>query len=490
MIVTNRETKDYFFHRRAPKIYRRRKMSVSMSFMSFGRKWGGLILVCAGIAGLFMVNSMLIYDRLNQIDDEVVARRDEWAGSSLSLSMSSNSIKRHLAAIDSLSHRSAATTRHTPKERQLSHATVDKENSIEKHIRRRADKRGPTTRQLFEQDHSPSDTQRIHDFIDSLRDHDFDKRQQRADLSYDIYNCPEDPPPGYPMAWKVLDVLNHWNVDETAVPSTPVYQGLCVFDWNTEQEKATNYRAKEQPFIVRNHPGVMASAERWNTPGYLDKLLGSKPQRSEHGTTNHLMFWRTIAPDQQHLVPKDATFPPGWTPPTDFVNLTYQEWLEKAQNLEENSKGTSQAQKEHFYFRINAFQGLNRFLYDEMPFFDPIRHKEFMANQDPNAFLTVDASEHRGINCRFGQKGLVAEMHFDSTRNFVVLLGGLRRYILAHPNQCKNFDLFDRLHPSGRHSKVNWSDLSSSQNTSGNDQESPLASAMVNEVVMQAGDMM
>lgn len=432
------------------------------------RRWGAMIFVLAGIGGLFAINSLLIYEKLTQVDDEYLAKRpDVW------ISSSSAQTKRHLKAADSGLHQRFSSQQHEHIKQKQNHIrSIDNGDKTEK----------MTMRQLFEQAHPATDTNRILDFVHSLRNADLDK-QQRSDLPYDIYDCPETPPENYPVAWNALDVLDHWNVDDTSVPSSPIYQGLCVFDWTTERKKAEAYRLKELPFIIKNHPGVMATAERFNSPGYLDKLLGDETQRIEHGNSNHLMFWRTISPAQQ----KEAqmTLPPSWRPPTDFQELNYAQWLEKAKTLEEPEK--DHTKEEHWYFRVNAFRQVNKYLYDEMPYFDPDRHEYFETQDHPNAFLTVDADQHRGINCRFGMRGLIAEMHFDSTRNFVVLLGGQRRYILAHPSQCKALDLYDRFHPSGRHSKVNWSDP---QATTEEGKEAPLSSAMVNEVVLQAGDLL
>ena len=75
------------------------------------------------------------------------------------------------------------------------------------------------------------------------------------------------------------------------------------------------------------------------------------------------------------------------------------------------------------------------------------------------------------------------ENHFDGSRNAIVLLGGERRYILAHPNQCENLAILPKGHPSARHSEVDWSDP---------DYEKfpKFKEAKGNEVVLQAGDAM
>jgi len=434
-----------------------------------------------GIGGLFLINSVLMYDKLVQVDDEINSNRGTGHnGRGLSL----------------WQHPPALTT---PKQRVLteyktSKSTTSRSASASK--RHRFVRGTPSSShefkplsvlQKFRQHYPPSDNKRIQKFVHSVRDHDFDKRQ-RNDLPYDVYDCPDQPPVGYPMAWAALDLLDHWGVDDTTLPKTPIFQGLCVFDWETQQTQAEAYREKELPFVVKNHPGVMETTERWMMPGfnYLSDLLKNEPQRSEHGPGNHLMFWRTLSPVQQMQFPEEKN-PDGWEPPTDFVDLSYDNWLEKAKALENDTD--DQTKEEHFYLRLTAFHATNKYLYDELPFFDPERHADYLRANDPNAFLMVDAREHRGINCRFGQRGTIAEMHFDSTRNFVVLLGGQRRYILAHPDQCSNVDLYERIHPSGRHSKVNWSNPTDTDSAS-SDKGPPLSKAKINEVVLQAGDIL
>ncbi len=105
-------------------------------------------------------------------------------------------------------------------------------------------------------------------------------------------------------------------------------------------------------------------------------------------------------------------------------------------------------------------------------------------------FFMVDPKEERGINCRFGMKGIIAENHFDVARNFIVVLRGQRRYILAHPRECENMELYPVSHPSGRHSQVDWStrltnpaDLAKFRL-----EHAKFSQTNVNEVVLQAGD--
>jgi len=105
----------------------------------------------------------------------------------------------------------------------------------------------------------------------------------------------------------------------------------------------------------------------------------------------------------------------------------------------------SMEEREHQYFRVSSDSG-NSWLFDELPFFKPVKN-----------LLLVDPREQKGIHCRFGMRSVIAEAHFDGSRNSVVELAGMRRWILTHPNQCKDMHMLDSSHPSGRHSQVDWS---------------------------------
>ena len=295
---------------------------------------------------------------------------------------------------------------------------------------------------------------------------------QVATLPYDIYDCPQTPPTGYPFAWNLVQILVDWPPDD-ATPHPNLYQGLCVFDYTKDYEKAMNYRQAELPFVVINDPQVHQAVERWNTPGYMESMLSDGPHRCEYSPNNHFMYF--VPPPKSASRRNAAQVPADWKPPTQLTRMQYTEWLKHA-NVTDDQLGPD---KPHWYYRLigcglmgntgNCDRGSSEYLYDELPFFQP-----------KASLYIVEPNEQKGIHCRFGMKGVIAENHFDGSRNAIVVLGGSRRYILAHPNQCDKLALFPKGHPSARHSAVDWSNP--------NLQEFPqFAQAMANEVVLQAG---
>jgi hypothetical protein len=288
-------------------------------------------------------------------------------------------------------------------------------------------------------------------------------------IGYDVHRCPPEIPLHYPYAWNIVDILTAWNPDDTQIPSK-IHQGLCSIDWSdTEQQDiAKTYQQHEVPFLVKNHPEIWKAAERWSHVDYVQSLLGEKAYRNEHSLNNHMMYWKLRKRGTGNK-------PAGWEPPTEDVDLSFADWYAKATALENES---DPVHAEHFYLRLNGVpDGQGEFLYDELPFFLPTPEAE-------GSIFMVEPNMARGINCRLGSKGIIAEMHYDSSRNFILLLGGQKRYILAHPDQCVNVELFPMGHPSARHSAVNWSDPDSWVD----ENHKHFRNAQANEVVLQAGD--
>ena len=140
----------------------------------------------------------------------------------------------------------------------------------------------------------PKDDARSIKFVQETRERNGEYKQiAAAQTPYDIHNCPEDPPEGYPIQWPILEVTANWPTDD-ATPRHDIYQGLCVFDFRTELHKADNYRRAELPFVVRDDPASARTTERWMHPGYLEKLLMGKEdieRRTEYSPNNHFMYW-------------------------------------------------------------------------------------------------------------------------------------------------------------------------------------------------------
>jgi len=283
-------------------------------------------------------------------------------------------------------------------------------------------------------------------------------------------DCPMKPDKNYPKAWRTIDIVSNWGPDDTT-PKELIFQGICIFDYNKpgDVQKAFNYREAELPFVMRDDPEVLKSVERWNDPSYLKSILEGETHRAEYSENNHFMYWNG------GVRAREAARRNGWSPPTKMIEMTYDDWLSKA-NVTDDKLGVDNP---HWYFRLigcgefrNCDKFMSEWLFDDLSFFFP---KETL--------YIVEPKEQKGIHCRFGMKGVIAENHFDGSRNAIALLGGERRYILSHPDECLNLALLPKDHPSGRHSAVDWSNPDLLQYPQFKDAKS-------NEVVLQAGDVL
>ena len=295
-----------------------------------------------------------------------------------------------------------------------------------------------------------------------------------AVLGYDIHNCPAIIPPDYPKTWNSTEILRSWNPNDVTTIPREVYQGLCVFDYETQHDVATIYRDADMPFVIRGDPKVLAVVKRWSNPNHLLDHLSNQMIYTERSPNNHIKYFR-IDPesDVDH-----------WTrPPNDIVMMSFEEWLDlallreatvlndmeimnevielrkrdldrrkmdggevanvafpedDAVELKVDLDTEEEKRLKWYYLRLNGWvedanqKKIDKFLFDEISFFDPRR------KQDHSEFYLVPAEEQNGINCRFGMRGIVAEAHYDGTRNMLAILEGERRYILGHPNQCKD----------------------------------------------------
>ena len=115
------------------------------------------------------------------------------------------------------------------------------------------------------------------------------------------------------------------------------------------------------------------------------------------------------------------------------------------------------AEDEHFYLMTGVEAG-------RLVARNPSRLGQFVSSgsehvlHDQEQLFITNVGANKGIQCRFGMKGVIAEAHYDGGRNMVAMLKGAKRYILNPPSECSMLDIIaDKAHPSYRHSRTDWS---------------------------------
>jgi len=278
-------------------------------------------------------------------------------------------------------------------------------------------------------------------------------------------NCDGPPEPGYPRTAPIKDIIANWNPDAGNWVPERMYEGLCRFDYATQLDQALEYQRAEKPFQLYNVPAMNAVARAWSDPSHLRRRLGattqykceaSNPGGEVNFGANHFMYTNGRA---------------SRNPPIKNVKLSWDDWLDK---VEEGKNKSILDPDSRFYFRFSASSASDSqsgWLFKELPFFQPKK----------NVFF-VEPKAQRGIHCRFGMEGVVAEAHWDGSRNMIAQFHGRRRYVLVDPDNTCDMYLLAKNHPSGRHSEVDWS------NPDGWENFPKFPTMPAHEVVQRPGD--
>jgi len=215
---------------------------------------------------------------------------------------------------------------------------------------------------------------------------------------------------------------------------------------------ATAYRHAEVPFKVYDVPFIDEVSDKWSDD-YLSHVLregGKATRHIERSASNHFMYW-ALKPWKSKLIP-------GYKGPTEIVTeeMDFDQWLQHAQQADHDKtavpKNKDESEKPYYYFMTNAMKGDQSasFVGRDLPVFSKGEKNFFIARPELN----------KGIQCRFGMRGIIAEAHYDSGRNMIGMIKGNKRYILNPPRACKQIDLIgDADHPSFRHSRLDWSNI-------------------------------
>ncbi|KAG7370434.1 cupin-like domain containing protein [Nitzschia inconspicua] len=155
-------------------------------------------------------------------------------------------------------------------------------------------------------------------------------------------------------------------------------------------------------------------------------------------------------------------------PPTRNNDMTFEEWSDHARYADSSRLHPN---RPHFYFQTNVDRQ-ERFVPNDNDDDDKRQHSfvslDLPSFSSPNGtILSPSPQEQNGIQCRFGERGIITALHYDEGRNMIGMITGARRYILLPPNQCSKLSIFtDRDHPLFRHSTLNLGRMMGNQQQS------------------------
>jgi hypothetical protein len=289
----------------------------------------------------------------------------------------------------------------------------------------------------------------------------------------------------YPKLQPLQQLLSKWpqNEDYNITTTTTnnnnnakIQETLQHFDYQNphELQMAKRFRDAELPFKLYNIPDVTAASHKWKDDDYVGRMFGGSPITSssslfgvghpttttitnEHGQTISIPTGHGTAQESRNhyfafYVPKQWDVETmGLAPTRNIQDWNYTTWSQHA--IYADAVRLSH-DKPHFYWQSGVppeerFQSSKHwsFISRDLPIFSTPKEN----------FFVFHVEEQKGIQCRFGERGVVAATHFDSGRNMVAMINGAKRYILSPPNQCSKLGIFrSKRSPIYRHSLLNF----------------------------------
>jgi Cupin-like domain len=282
----------------------------------------------------------------------------------------------------------------------------------------------------------------------------------------------------YPPLAKLETLMQQWPQDEDFVTISPIdgskrtiRETLQHFNYSdpVQLKMATLFRDAELPFKLYGVPDVDAASHKW-TDDYVAAMFG------DHASG---IFERSVVIDKERVPLAKGTAQESRTnyfaffvakawdlaqmglAPTRNNDWSYQTWAQHAVYADAVSLSASQP---HFYWQ-SGVPPEERHL-DKTKWCFISRDLPSLSSAEEN-FFVFHVQEQKGIQCRFGERGVVAATHFDGGRNMVAMLKGAKRYILSPPNQCSKLGIFtEKRSPIYRHSLLNFGHIPHLRNAS------------------------
>jgi len=269
------------------------------------------------------------------------------------------------------------------------------------------------------------------------------------------------PPPAseYPPLKPLKQLMEDWNQDEDYFGT--IREGLHHFDYNDprQMEMAKKYRDAELPYKLVNVPELIEANKKW-TDEYVSRHfqngMTSAQEWLGHGDMPPARGLAQESPNNYF-----AFFSPNrWDlntmglPPVRHSDWSFEKWSQHARYAD---AVRLQPDRPHFYWQ----SGIDA---DE-------RHKDksqwtFISRDLPSFSspmsndVVFNVEEQKGIQCRFGERGVVAATHYDSGMNHVGMITGAKRYILSPPRECSKLGIFtSRKSSIYRHSLLNFAHI-------------------------------
>lgn len=293
----------------------------------------------------------------------------------------------------------------------------------------------------------------------------------------------------YPELTPLGDLMDAWPQDEIDHPPTPIKEALLHFDYNDPKdlEAAKLFRDANLPFKLVNVPEVLEAGEKW-TDDYVASNFDGRPYKHHYPLASG-----TCQESPNNFFAFFAKA--GWSveqmglPPSRNNDYTFAEWAKHAHYADAVAL---QANKPHLYYQAGVDKEERHldkrqwtFISRDLPSF----------SSPTETFFVFSPEDQKGIQCRFGERGVTAATHYDSGKNMIAMVTGAKRYILSPPTQCSKLGIVTgRGNAIFRHSMLNFGHISEMGNPDMPDEEREWLEhsrdAMSLETVLKAGEVL
>ncbi len=275
---------------------------------------------------------------------------------------------------------------------------------------------------------------------------EMEQKPPRVDYTQHEYDYPEiiaQPPRGglYPPMETLGELLKRWPQNNMDNPPSPYVEKLQHFDFNDEEQMkiAKLYRDLEFPFKLTNVPELIAANAKW-TDDYLSYHFDRK-RKGNKSYDEIKEKYSNIPPSSGHAQESVDSFfafyqARNWNtklmgqPPTKDNDFTYERWARHAKYADTVRLAQNET---HYYWQSGASPSERTSPKEEWTMIS-VDLPSF-SDTNPN-FISFNPKEAKGIQCRFGERGVAAATHYDGGRNMVGMITGAKRYVLAPPLEC------------------------------------------------------
>jgi len=258
----------------------------------------------------------------------------------------------------------------------------------------------------------------------------------------------------YPPLEPLGDILERWPQDDIDNPPSLIVENLQIFDFSdpVQRQAALAFREAELPFKVYNVPELTDAGLKW-TDEYVSQNFDYGPnphnRKKSKGTCqqSHNNFFAFFTPKNWNV----ETMGP---PPTYDTDWNFALWAKHARYADAIGL---RPDANHYYWQSGVPHTERRLPKTSWTFVS----LDLPSFSDPNPnFFSFNPKEQKGIQCRFGERGVTAATHYDAGRNMVAMITGAKRYILSPPKACTKLGIVSkRGHPSFRHSMLNFAHM-------------------------------